>query len=242
MKNAGDNIESCAICGIVSSWDGSDGSPNLWGCEGKCGDTFCEQCFEVSHGAKTAHEMFSMDGSIEKILCPTCYTHNISGNNGEVEPILPESTNVRCLVEICIYTDGDFSFDGHELFTKIDVDYEHHIWIADFPSVDKGLKGTRMQLSTMKSTATGRKHDVFLFKEGMNDWIDSIDWCIANIPNLGSKNWDLFTHDVSNQSGSLRIYLHNGTDALITHMEILRLMSHIGLDSFDYYHMLAKTL
>ena len=73
MKNTRDTIESCTICGIVSSWDGSDGGPNLWSCE-KCGATFCEQCFEGKHGAKTAHEMFGMDGSIDEILCPECHT------------------------------------------------------------------------------------------------------------------------------------------------------------------------
>ena len=76
MNSAVDNIEKCEICGLITSWDGGDGDATLWSCEVGCGMTFCEQCFIDEHGAKVAHEMFGMDGSIDDIQCPTCYAQN----------------------------------------------------------------------------------------------------------------------------------------------------------------------
>ena len=70
METKQKQIETCEICGPNSPWEGE---PTLWGCEGTCGITFCEKCFSNKHGAKAAHDMFSMDGSIENVLCPNCY-------------------------------------------------------------------------------------------------------------------------------------------------------------------------
>ena len=74
MENM-EKMERCEICGHASTWGGGD--PTMWGCEGHCGITFCEKCFADSEGASTAHEMFSMDGSIDAVLCPTCYKSSL---------------------------------------------------------------------------------------------------------------------------------------------------------------------
>ena len=148
----------------------------------------------------------------------------------------------RCLVEICINTDGDFTFDGHKLFTKVGADYEHHIWIADFPSIDEAATGAKAQLLAMIESATGRDSDVSHFKKGMMDWIELVNWCIANKKIMGCKSWGKFDHEISNQKGSMRIHTHKSSDGLAIHKEILGLASLIGFDSHDYYSMVAQVL
>ena len=68
--DADSDIEECTICKVEGISHAHDST--IWGCE-KCGIDFCEACFSSKHGAEIAHEMFSMDGDIDDILCPTCF-------------------------------------------------------------------------------------------------------------------------------------------------------------------------
>ena len=74
-----ENMDRCEICGSAES----EGGLILWGCGDGCGIIFCERCFADSVGSETAHEMFSMDGSMDDILCPTCYKNSLQQRGRE---------------------------------------------------------------------------------------------------------------------------------------------------------------
>ena len=83
--SAEDQITYCEICENFSLRGGYEDDPTIWGCEGECGMTFCEQCFINECGSSIAHEMFSMDGAVEEILCPNCYKTDSEVSDGKME-------------------------------------------------------------------------------------------------------------------------------------------------------------
>ena len=69
-----DELCKCAYCNTHIPWGGADmARGSIWSCE-ECGDCFCEACFKEKHDKRIAHEMFSMDGAIDDIKCPGCYS------------------------------------------------------------------------------------------------------------------------------------------------------------------------
>lgn len=59
----------CVICGVQMKWDETDDvHGNMWECE-KCGDLFCERCFDDMFGIVSFHKMLWDE---EKVLCPRC--------------------------------------------------------------------------------------------------------------------------------------------------------------------------
>jgi len=86
VKEQGDNERcKCEYCKTKITWGGADDARGqIWSCE-KCGHYFCQACFTEKHGADIAHEMFSSEGHVKDINCPTCFSDTLAEVMKDIE-------------------------------------------------------------------------------------------------------------------------------------------------------------
>ena len=78
----------CEYCKTAIPWGGSDTQRgSIWSCE-VCGNDFCEACFKEKHYPQVAHEMFSIEGDVDDIHCPPCFTKHQEAGRADTNTLV----------------------------------------------------------------------------------------------------------------------------------------------------------
>lgn len=76
------DIYECDTCGVQIPWSKSDPKHGYaWGCE-KCGEHFCERCFEESLGRQVFETMIREE---DEVLCHRCYRKRLADKEADDE-------------------------------------------------------------------------------------------------------------------------------------------------------------